>query len=214
MAYKYDSQFAEVNIVGKKGILPSFKISDFKNAIGKLVRPNLFHVTLNNYKKVKGGLDNTLSSVDDTFSFRCEKAELPGRTLATAEDVVGGGPSLKLPYDVTYNDITLSIICSADMAERELFESWMDRIVGRGGRSNAGLISYYNDYALGVSLTVEQIDEEGKPLIAYTLEDIYPTALTPMNASWEETNTYQRFGVTLAYRYYTFETYVPAIVTK
>ena len=209
MAYEYDKQFAEVNIVAKKGNLPSFKISDFKNAIGKLVRPNLFHVTLNNYTKVKGGLDGNLSSVDKTFSFRCEKAELPGRTLATAEDAVGGGPSLKLPYDVTYNDITLSIICSADMAERELFESWMDRIVGRGGRSNAGLISYYDDYALGVSLTVEQIDEAGKPLIAYTLQDIYPISLTPMNAGWEETNTYQRFGVTLAYRYYTFETYVP-----
>lgn len=210
MAYEYDSQFDTVNIVAKRLIGPSFKISDFKNAIGKLVRPNLFHVTLNNYTKVKGGLAGNLSNIDNTFSFRCEKAELPGRTLATAEDAVGGGPSLKLPYDVTYNDITLSIICSADMAERELFESWMDRIVGRGGRSNAGLVAYYSDYALGVSLTVEQIDEEGKPLIAYTLKDIYPTALTPMNASWEETNTYQRFGVTLAYRYYTFETYVPA----
>jgi hypothetical protein len=27
-----------------------------------------------------------------------------------------------------------------------------------------------------------------------------------MNASWEETNTYQRFGVTLAYRYHTYKT--------
>ena len=38
--------------------------------------------------------------------------------------------------------------------------------------------------------------------------DIYPIALTPMNATWEETNTYQRFGVTLAYRYHTFKEYV------
>ena len=204
MAYEYDKQFDTVNIVAKKGNLPSFKISDFKNAIGKLVRPNLFHVTLNNYTKVKGGLDDTLSSVDKTFSFRCEKAELPGRTLATAEDVVGGGPALKLPYDVTYNDISLSIICSADMKERKFFEEWMDRIIGRGGRTNAGLVSYYSDYALGVSLKVDQLNESGNTLISYTLQDIYPTALTPMNAAWEENNTYQRFGVTLAYRYHTY----------
>ena len=182
----------------------SFKISDFKTSIGNLVRPNLFNATLLGYTKVAGGLDKTLINIDNTFKFRCEKAELPGRTLATAEDAVGGGPSLKLPYDVTYNDITLSIICSADMKERKFFEEWMDRIIGRGRRTNAGLVSYYSDYALGVSLKVEQLNESGNTLIAYTLEDIYPTALTPMNAAWEETNTYQRFGVTLAYRYHTY----------
>jgi len=183
----------------------SFKISDFKTSIGNLVRPNLFNATLLGYKKIVGGLTGTLPDVDPTFKFRCEKAELPGRTLATSEDAVGGGPSLKLPYDVTYNDITLSIICSSDMKERKFFEEWMDRIIGRGGRTNAGLVSYYSDYALGVSLKVEQLNEAGTTLIAYTLQDIYPTALTPMNASWDETNTYQRFGVTLAYRYHTYE---------
>ena len=182
----------------------SFKISDFKTSIGNLVRPNLFNATLLGYTKVAGGLTGTLPSIDGTFKFRCEKAELPGRTLATAEDAVGGGPALKLPYDVTYNDISLSIICSADMKERKFFEEWMDRIIGRGGRTNAGLVSYYSDYALGVSLKVEQLNEAGTTLIAYTLQDIYPTALTPMNAAWEETNTYQRFGVTLAYRYHTY----------
>jgi len=37
----------------------------------------------------------------------------------------------------------------------------------------------------------------------YTCEDIYPVAITPMNATWEENDTYQRFGVTLCYRFYT-----------
>jgi hypothetical protein len=188
------------------GIINPFSISNFKTAIGKPVRPNLFSATLSGYNKIVGGLTGTLPNIDSTFNFRCEKAELPGRTLATTEDAVGGGPSLKLPYDVTYNDMTLSIICSPDMAEREFFEGWMDRIIGRGGLSNAGLVSYYSDYALGVTLKVSQLDEAGKTLISYTLNDIYPTALTPMNASWEETNTYQRFGVTLAYRYHTYET--------
>jgi hypothetical protein len=185
----------------------AFNISSFKNALGTLVRPNLFRATLSGYNKIVGGLDGTLPNIDNTFKFRCEKAELPGRTLATTEDAVGGGPSLKLPYDTTYNDITLSIICSADMIERKFFEEWMDRIIGRGGRKNAGLLSYYEEYALGVTLKVDQLNEKGKSLISYTLKDIYPTALTPMNASWEEINTYQRFGVTLAYRYHTYETY-------
>ena len=182
----------------------SFKISQFKNAIGNLVRPNLFVATLGGYKKIVGGNTTPLSDIDSTFKFRCEKAELPGRTLATSEDAVGSGPSLKLPYDVTYNDMTLSIICSTDMKERIFFEQWMDKIIGPAAASNAGLLSYYSDYAMGVTLKVEQLDENGDFLIAYVLQDIYPTALTPMNASWEETNTYQRFGVTLAYRYHSY----------
>jgi hypothetical protein len=186
----------------------SFSISDFKTAIGSLVRPNLFNVTISGYSKIEGvgAITTALPNIDSTFKFRCEKAELPGRTLATAEDAVGSGPSLKLPYDITYNDMTLSIICSTDMKERDFFERWMNKIIGSGGASNsAGLISYYSDYALGVTLKVEQLNESGQSLISYTLHDIYPTGLTPMNASWEETNTYQRFGVTLAYRYHTYE---------
>lgn len=200
------TQLDTVTVTGKRlenGA--SFSLSKFRAGIGGLVRPNLFNATLVGYTKVAGGLSGTLDNINDTFSFRCEKAELPGRTLATADDAVGGGPALKLPYDVTYNDITLSIICSDDMIERTFFEEWMDRIIGRGGRSNAGLVSYYSDYALGVSLIVDQLNEQNKILFRYTLKDIYPTALTPMNATWEETNTYQRFGVTLAYRYHTYE---------
>lgn len=196
----------KVTITGKKlenGA--SFSLSKFKAGVGRLVRPNLFNATLVGYTKVQGGLSGTLENINDTFSFRCEKAELPGRSLATVDDAVGGGPALKLPYDVTYNDITLSIICSDDMIEREFFEHWMDRIIGAGGKTNAGLVSYYSDYALGVSLIVDQLNEQNQILFRYTLKDIYPTALTPMNATWEETNTYQRFGVTLAYRYHTYE---------
>ena len=191
-----------------------FSISNFKTAIGKPVRPNLFTAKLRGWESNATLVEflrvNGVSDIDD-FSFRCEKAELPGRSIATSDDTGSGGPALKLPYDITYNDMTLSIICSTDMKEREFFEVWMDKIIGRGGRGNAGLVSYYADYALGVTLKVEQLDEKGNTLIAYTLNDIYPTGLTPMNASWEETNTYQRFGVTLAYRYHTFE---PSTVPK
>jgi len=48
------------------------------------------------------------------------------------------------------------------------------------------------------------LDEAGNKLISYQLNDVYPTVISPMNATWEEVNSYQRFGVTLFYRYYKF----------
>lgn len=197
-----------VTVTGTRAPGTSFKISDFKSKIGKIARPNLFDCVLTGYTKVVGATNGNLPNIGDTFPFRCERAELPGRTLATADDAVGGGPAMKLPYDMVYSDIQLSIICSTDMKERVFFEDWLDAIVAPGSstnKSNSGLVAYYSDYALGVSLVVSQLDEAGNVLISYELKDCYPIAITPMTAQWEETNTYQRFGVTLAYRYYTFE---------
>ena len=188
-----------------------FSISTFKTAIGKPVRPNLFRAILRgwDYNEVLVAIMDQygVSDIDD-FVFRCEKAELPGRSIATSDDTGGGGPALKLPYDVTYNDMQLSIICSSDMKERIFFESWIDSIVGpagdQDGASNGGLVSYFQNYARGISLEVQQLDEAGNVLISYTLNDVYPTVISPMNATWEEVNSYQRFGVTLFYRYYKF----------
>jgi len=180
-----------------------FSISKFRTQVGNLARPNYFIAKLSGYQEKLG------ANIDDTFKFRCEKAELPGRTLATADDGGGGGTALKLPYDVTYSDIQLSIICSEDMKERIFFESWIDQIINPAGYDTAdttyepGLVGFYDNYAKGISLTVIQLNAEGKSLLIYELNDVYPIALTPMNATWEEVNSYQRFGVTLAYRYHT-----------
>jgi hypothetical protein len=204
-----DTDFGEIIITDTKPA--SFKISDFKNAIGKPVRPNLFKADIEGWDKnavlVALLKDRGVSDIKD-FSFRCEKAEFPGRSIATSDDTGGGGPALKLPYDVTYNDISISVICSADMKERVFFESWIDSIVGRAGLTNkvpvGGLISYFDDYARGVSLVVRQLDEAGNTLIRYRMNDVYPITISPMNATWEEVNSYQRFGVTFFYRYYSF----------
>ena len=186
-----------------------FKISEFRSAIGKVARPNLFIARIGADITGLDNDDEELPNIQSTFSFRCEAAELPGRTLATMDDTVGAGPALKLPYDVTYNDINLTIICSQDMKERRYFEGWLDRVIGKAG-SKGGLVNYFENYATGV-LEVEQLNEKGEVLIQYKMENVYPIAITAMTASWDDRDTYQRFGVTLAYRYYTWGTGTGAI---
>ena len=175
----------------------NYAISNLRAKLGIIARPNNFSVKINLAKIVT-------KSIDDTFEFRCEKAELPGKTIATS-DGGASGPAIKLGYDMTYNDIQLSVICATTMEERIFFERWMDYIVKPFGGLDAGTVAYYNDYAKGNTLTVCQLNDFGKIVLTYQCTDVYPIALTPMNATWEETNTYQRFGVTLAYRYHTFK---------
>ena len=192
-----------------------FNLSSFRSKLGAVARPNYFLCKLTGYTTILGANMN----VDETFSWRCERAELPGRTVATTDDAGGGGTALKLPYDVTFSDTSLSIICSEDMRERIFFENWIDLIVTPAGYDTAttayqaGLVRFHDQYARGIKLEVSQLDSLGKKLLTYTLHDVYPTAITPMTATWEEVNSYQRFGVTLTYRYYTFDIEAPAKTT-
>ena len=196
-----------VTVTGQR-TTTDYAISNLRAKLGVISRPNNFLVLIDCPSFTQGGSIRAdkpnQADIQPTFEFRCEKAELPGRTVATSEDM-GGGPTIKLGYDMTYNDIQLSIICANDMKERKFFEKWMDYIVKPFGQQDAGTVAYYNDYAKGNTLTVCQLNDFGKIVLTYQCTDVYPIALTPMNATWEETNTYQRFGVTLAYRYHTFK---------
>jgi len=178
----------------------SFKISDFKDAFsGGIARPNLWKATLT----FASNMVVVFKTIPPKFSFRCEKAEIPGRSLATLDDT-GSGPTLKLPYEVTYNDIEITIICANDMTERKYFEGWINYVVRPTEENYPGTIGYHDDYARGNKLELSQLDEAGSAKITYSLHDVYPINISPMNLSWEEINTYQRFSVTLNYRYYTF----------
>jgi len=190
-------------ITGKRLAKPTFSISEFKNNIGAVARPNLFMAEFVPGTKFATALNAGDSEFTERFPFRCEIAEFPGKTLSTIEDSTGAGPTLKLPYETTYNDINLTIVCSEDMKERTLFEAWMDYIIGPADSSGtAGLVRFYSDYAEGNKLIVSQLNTRADVLISFELYDVYPIAISPMTASWEETNTYQRFSVTMTYRYY------------
>ena len=190
--------------------IQSFSLGDFKSAISKLARPNLFvaeitglAVKMSNPSNPSGGG----LKLPTNFKFKCERAEFPGKTLTTIDDSGVGGPAFKLPYDFTYNDMQLSIICTEDMAERKFFETWMNRIIGIPNNSEnsglkAGLVEFHDNYAKGINIKVRQLDDKGNTLLSWTCKDVYPIAISAMDASWESISSYQRFGIVMHYRSY------------
>jgi hypothetical protein len=202
-----------------------FSITQFKNSV-RIVRPNQFFAEVNLPSKLQTAINsrnstqlggsfsanptwsNALrdSNLNSTFRLRCEMTEFPGRTIATFEDSTFG-PTTKLGYDVTYNDISMTIIAAEDMRERSIFEVWMENIVNNSNRSTSstgvrgGMVKYYDDYASG-TVTVYQVNEKSEQLAKCTLYGAYPIGIGPLNLSWEEYDSYQRFVVTIAYRYH------------
>jgi len=144
-------------------------------------------------------------TLNNTFRFRCEATELPGRTISTSDDQAYG-PTTKYAYETGYQDINLQIIASEDFRERAFFEVWMENVINQsnlrnGNKSNAGLSKYYSQYATG-QVRIFQVSSDRKQLARYTLYNAYPIQISPMNLSWEEQNTYQRFSVTMTYRFH------------
>ena len=206
-----------------------FSITDFKENL-RIVRPNQFFVELYLPQAVNTALGNSSDPwLFQTFRFRCEATEFPGRTIATSDDI-SFGPTVRHAYDVTYNDLNLSIIASEDMNERQIFETWMDNIVtnsgttysvgvGAGGlvrtgsNGAGGYVKYYDDYTNG-TIEIYQINDQRKQLAKCTLRGAFPIGIGPMNLSWEENDSYQRFAVTIAYRYHLVDFAQPSLANR
>lgn len=207
-----------------------FSLSRFKENV-KVVRPNLFFAEVDfptslaakirqKSTSIRGSaviganqiVSPWLNSLDGydlnkTFRFRCEATELPGRTVATADEQ-SHGPSIKHAYETTYADVNLQIIASEDMRERAFFEIWIENIVNNTSFDQTGtyfgtggLSQYYDDYARG-QVRLYQLNDQNKQLARYTLYNAFPIQISPMNLTWEETNTYQRFAITMTYRFH------------
>ena len=99
----------------------SFRISDFRAALGAGSRPNLFKI------KISGptGLGSGLESV----SLLCRSGSLPSSTLGTIEIPMNAGRRLKMGGDRVFTEWTSTILNDANFSARAALEKWQKAIV-------------------------------------------------------------------------------------
>lgn len=90
--------------------------------MGGLARSCRFLVRINPVGELLRLLDTEGMSRD--LMYLTEMAEIPGRGFMNV-DLRYYGPSFKLPFQTTYEDINLGFICRARGLEREFFDNWM-----------------------------------------------------------------------------------------
>lgn len=125
------------------------------------------------------------SSVEESIMLRCDTIDIPGRTIATAENRIYG-PLRKIPYGAIYTDVAMTILMSEDFRERQYFEAWHDKIVNTGtfgsGASGTHNPAYYSDY-IG-TVTIRQFGNGGDLMSVHTLQEAYPISIGPVQMSW------------------------------
>lgn len=129
-----------------------------------------------------------------SLKYRCENAQLPGRTLATTEQKTYG-PIEKHPYLNTYNDIDLTFIIDDDMQQKILFDAWLNYI----NPSYSNNMRYKSDYA--TILKINQYDVTGQLTYSVNLYDAFPISMNQMDLDWSG-DGYHKLNVTFAYTYW------------
>ena len=130
------------------------------------------------------------------LALQCESAELPGRTLTTA-DVKIYGPTFKVPYQTQYGDIYLTFLCTNDFFERKLFDRWMEAI----HPSDTNNLRFPKGQATRymTNIKIIQYDDFIKQIYAVELIDAFPIGVAPQALSWGE-DGFHRLQVQFAYQ--------------
>jgi hypothetical protein len=130
-------------------------------------------------------------SSEAILTFRCENAQIPGRTLATTEQRTYG-PIEKFPYLTTYNDLDVTLIVDSDMKQKKLFDAWMQLI----NPSSTNNFNYRNTYC--TDITVKQYDVTDKVTHEVRFIESYPISINQMDLDWSS-DGYHKLNATFAY---------------
>ena len=144
------------------------------------------------------GTRSSSPSVSRYLALQCESAELPGRTLETADARIYG-PSFKVPYRMQYTDTNLTFLCTNEFYERKLFERWMDSIIPSD--TNNPRFPKSNATRYLTNIRIIQYDDFVRQIYAVELMDAFPIGIAPQPLSWAEEG-FHRLSVSFSYQKY------------
>lgn len=139
------------------------------------------------------------------LSYLCEAAELPGRGFMNI-DVRYYGPSFKMPFQTTYEDLNLTFLVRDLFLERQMFDDWLELI----NPSNTYNFNYRKDYICNIDVfQMSEIETSGQSSVdadrnvsaqyKFTFEEAWPILVNPMPVNWAEDN-FNRLTVAFTYK--------------
>ena len=192
-------------------------ITAFKSKLtGGGARPNLFEVEIPSFPVAAG--QNTWRTGDnqeaDSFKFLCKAAALPASNITPVE-IPFRGRILKVAGDRTFDNWQITVINDENFLIRNAFETWMQGMSKNSNATGATDPSSYMTYALvhqlgrgadsGASSTSASTALSGTsltPLKTYTFFDIFPTNVSAIDLSYENTDAIEEYTVEFQVQYW------------
>ena len=192
--------------------IPQRTISQFKSKlIGGGTRPNLFEVQVNFPDTVNLGIqgDGDGQFDGDRFRFLCKAAQLPASNVGVLE-VPFRGRVMKVAGDRTFDPWTVTVINDQDFGHYRAFQAWAQNIAQYGDSSGLTNPNDYMGQATVYQLGRNDAGRQGEGTTAtnasilaeYKFVDIFPTAVSAIDLSYDTENSIEEFTVDFAVQYY------------
>ena len=186
-------------------------LSQFKSRLaGGGARPNLFEVTLPAFPGAAEEFWGEGENESNTkMSFLCKAAQLPASTVASVP-VAFRGRELKVTGDRTFEPWVVTIINDEDFGLRTSFEAWMNKLSKLNDATGVTNPTSYmtNAYVKQLGRGKEKFSTENtggvtSVLRTYKFYDIWPSNVSAIQLSYDDTNTIEEFTVEFQVQYFT-----------
>jgi hypothetical protein len=134
----------------------------------------------------------------EPLTYLCESAEMPGKSFVT-EKVKIYGPGYNVPYLTTYQNISLTFLCTNAHTEREIFDLWMNSIINPNTNNVRFPNGHNSSYMTPIHIT--QYDSQEKEIYKVQLIDAFPASIVPQQLAWSD-DGFQRLNVSFLYQKY------------
>jgi len=163
---------------------------DVKNEKFDVAKNNLANAetTIKELQTLAGSIK---SKLDEKLRYRCEVAQLPGRTFETVEQKTYG-PIEKYPNLTTYTDIDLTFILDDDMKTKNYFDDWLNAV----NSNKTNNFRYKSSYVTDIQIYQYTVTNEGS--YGVNLIDAYPISMNQLDLDWSS-DGYHKLTVTFAY---------------
>lgn len=184
-----------------------FSIDNFRSSFAGLgtASPHLFRFELKNLPKLftsSPALIKALGNINNShLTMRVKSANLPDMNFMTMPHSYYG-PQIKYPHDNLVSDLTVEIIASGNMVEREFISAWQNYIIDYGTRDNNASfnVAYFEDYVADIDIVL--YDKLEREIYRVTYQEAYPTNMSQVEVDWGQVNTVLTFRVTFSFSYW------------
>ncbi|MGH2612227.1 MAG: hypothetical protein ACRDFB_04155 [Rhabdochlamydiaceae bacterium] len=169
----------------------AFNIAQFQTTLARDgYRPNLFDITMQFPSFVSPG------TAGQDITFLCKTAQLPGSTLGLAP-LFYFGREVKLAGVRTYPDWTITVVNDESFNIRQAFEQWYKALNDPTlNLRQSAAIPMLGGYA--VDAFVNAYTKDGNLATQYTLQNIWPLDLSPIDTDMGANDQIAEWSLTLA----------------
>jgi len=177
-----------------------FNIDTFRTALGGGVRPNQYLVLFTgaglNFSNPDPGIEGAAQALQNLSNtpYLVTAASLPGQSINPAV-VFYRGREVKLAGDRVFSPWVTTILNDDNMTIRTALEGWMstmERLATKAGKTR---LSEY-----GGTLTVSQLDRNGKIIKNYIMEGAWPSDISEIGVSFDANDQISTFSCTWQYQ--------------